>query len=88
MFSSRYSALKTLGERKSAFNEYVQQRKKEEAAALKEKAKQARDDFVAMLEESTELKPSTRYSVAAKLFDDDMRWHVGPLPPLQYLTSP
>jgi pre-mRNA-processing factor 40 len=72
----RYSALKTLGERKAAFNEYVQLRKKEEANALKEKARQAREDFIAMLEESTELKAATRYSAAGKLFEDDMRWHV------------
>lgn len=72
----RYSALKTLGERKAAFNEYIQLRKKEEAEALKEKSRQAREDFIAMLDESTELKAATRYSAAGKLFEDDMRWHV------------
>jgi pre-mRNA-processing factor 40 len=76
---ARYSALKSLGEKKATFNEYLQQRKKEEATMQRQKAKKARDELTAMLEESDELKPGTRFSAAMKLFEDDERWLVWPL---------
>ncbi|RRT61206.1 hypothetical protein B296_00044413 [Ensete ventricosum] len=46
----RYGALKTLGERKQAFNEYLGQRKKQEAEERRIKQKKAREDFTRMLE--------------------------------------
>jgi hypothetical protein len=36
----RYGALKSLGEKKTAFNEYVQQRKKEEAEEARQRRMQ------------------------------------------------
>lgn len=38
----RYGALKTLGEKKTAFNEYVQARKKEEAEEARQRRMQVR----------------------------------------------
>ncbi|KAF0919608.1 hypothetical protein E2562_030724 [Oryza meyeriana var. granulata] len=70
----RYGALKTLGERKQAFNEYLNQRKKHEAEERRVKQRKARDDFLAMLEECKELTSSTRWSKAITMFEDDERF--------------
>uniref|UniRef100_A0A0D9V1R2 Pre-mRNA-processing protein 40A n=1 Tax=Leersia perrieri TaxID=77586 RepID=A0A0D9V1R2_9ORYZ len=70
----RYGALKTLGERKQAFNEYLNQRKKLEAEERRIKQRKARDDFIAMLEECKELTSSTRWSKAITMFEDDDRF--------------
>ncbi|XP_020207674.1 pre-mRNA-processing protein 40A [Cajanus cajan] len=70
----RYGALKTLGERKQAFNEYLNQRKKQEAEEKRTKQKKAREDFKKMLEESTDLTSSTRWSKAASIFENDERF--------------
>ncbi|OVA01174.1 WW domain [Macleaya cordata] len=70
----RYGALKTLGERKQAFNEYLGQRKKQEAEERRIKQKKAREEFAKMLEESKELTSSTRWSKAVTMFEDDERF--------------
>ncbi|XP_010273523.1 PREDICTED: pre-mRNA-processing protein 40A [Nelumbo nucifera] len=70
----RYGALKTLGERKQAFNEYLGQRKKLEAEERRMKQKRAREEFTKMLEESKELTSSTRWSKAISMFEDDERF--------------
>ncbi|XP_062200912.1 pre-mRNA-processing protein 40A-like [Phragmites australis] len=70
----RYGALKTLGERKQAFNEYLNQRKKFEAEEKRVKQRKARDDFLVMLEECKELTSSTRWSKAILMFEDDERF--------------
>ncbi|XP_073112441.1 pre-mRNA-processing protein 40A isoform X1 [Elaeis guineensis] len=71
----RYGALKTLGERKQAFNEYLGQRKKQEAEERRIKQKKAREDFTRMLEECKELTSSTRWSKAGTMFENDERFH-------------
>uniref|UniRef100_A0A1D1XH56 Pre-mRNA-processing factor 40 A n=1 Tax=Anthurium amnicola TaxID=1678845 RepID=A0A1D1XH56_9ARAE len=71
----RYSALKTLGERKQAFNEYLGQRKKQEVEERRIKQKKAREDFTKMLEECKELMSSTRWSKAVNMFEDDERFN-------------
>ena len=76
--SGRYQAFKTIGEKKACFNEYLQQRAKEEKEEARTKAKQTRDAFFTLLELSPELKTGLRYSKAAALFDDEPRWKVGP----------
>ncbi|KAL5706672.1 hypothetical protein ACHQM5_024810 [Ranunculus cassubicifolius] len=70
----RYGALRTLGERKQAFNEYLGQRKKQEAEEKRLKQKKAREEFTKMLEESNELTSSTRWSKAVTMFEDDERF--------------
>jgi len=70
----RYGALRTLGERKQAFNEYLNQRKKIEAEERRVKQRKARDDFLTMLEESKDLTSSTRWSKAITMFEDDKRF--------------
>ncbi|KAF6136896.1 hypothetical protein GIB67_018935 [Kingdonia uniflora] len=70
----RYGALRTLGERKQAFNEYLGQRKKQEAEERRVKQKKAREEYTKMLEESKELTSSTRWSKAITMFEDDERF--------------
>ncbi|CAN1775919.1 Pre-mRNA-processing protein 40A [Linum perenne] len=70
----RYGALKTLGERKQAFNEYLGQRKKIEAEERRIRQKKAREEFTKMLEESTELTSSMKWSKALSLFENDERF--------------
>ncbi|MED6197708.1 hypothetical protein PIB30_059195 [Stylosanthes scabra] len=71
----RYNALKTLGERKQAFNEYLGQRKKLEAEERRMKQKKAREEFTKMLEECKELTSSTRWSKAISMFENDERFN-------------
>ncbi|CAK9144981.1 unnamed protein product [Ilex paraguariensis] len=70
----RYGALRSLGERKQAFNEFLGQKKKQEAEERRAKHKKAREDFKKMLEESKELAPSTRWSKVRAIFEDDERF--------------
>ncbi|KAI9118530.1 hypothetical protein K1719_010862 [Acacia pycnantha] len=70
----RYNALKTLGERKQAFNEYLGQRKKLEAEERRMRQKKAREEFSKMLEECKELTSSTRWSKAVTMFENDERF--------------
>jgi len=70
----RYSALKTLGEKKACFHEYVQARKVTEVAEKRAAVKAAREGARAMLEACADLKPGTRFSRASALLDDDPRW--------------
>ncbi len=72
----RYSALKSLGEKKACFNEYQQARKNEEVFEKRQRLKRGREEFTAMLESTTDLRASTRYSAAAALLEDDPRWKV------------
>lgn len=70
----RYGALRTLGERKQAFNEFLAQKKKQEAEDRRNKQKMARDEYRRMLEESTELTSSTKWSKVQTMFEDDERF--------------
>ncbi|KMZ63811.1 Pre-mRNA-processing protein 40A, partial [Zostera marina] len=71
----RYGALKTLGERKQAFNQYLSQKKKKETEERRNKQKKSREEFLNMLEESKELKSSTRWSKAILMFEGDERFN-------------
>ncbi|KAI4339808.1 hypothetical protein MLD38_024708 [Melastoma candidum] len=70
----RYGALKTLGERKQAFNEYLGQRKKVDAEEKRVKQKKAREEFLRMLEECKELTSSDNWSKAVSMFEKDERF--------------
>ncbi|KAK3257101.1 hypothetical protein CYMTET_33800, partial [Cymbomonas tetramitiformis] len=69
-----YGALKSLGEKKACFNEWIQLRLKEEKEEKRQKAKQVKADFVQMLKESVELKSTLRFNKAHTLFEDEPRW--------------
>ncbi|XP_057528501.1 pre-mRNA-processing protein 40A [Amaranthus tricolor] len=71
----RYGALKTLGERKQAFNEYLGQRKKQEAEERRLRQKKAKEEFTKMLEESEVLTSSMKWSKAITLFEEDERFN-------------
>ncbi|XP_051150280.1 pre-mRNA-processing protein 40A [Andrographis paniculata] len=70
----RYGALKTLGERKQAFNEYLMQRKKVEAEERRLRQRKAKEEYMKMLEECEELTSSTRWSKAVTMFEEDKRF--------------
>ncbi|KDP44546.1 hypothetical protein JCGZ_16379 [Jatropha curcas] len=70
----RYGALKTLGERKQAFNDYLGQKRKQEADNRRSRQKKAREEFKKMLEESGEMTSSTRWSKAMTMFENDERF--------------
>ncbi|KAL9333667.1 hypothetical protein Peur_073806 [Populus x canadensis] len=70
----RYGALKTLGERKQAFNEFLGQKRKQEAEERRVKQKKTREEFKKMLEGSKELTASMRWSKVATLFENDERF--------------
>ncbi|KAL6207966.1 hypothetical protein ACLB2K_018918 [Fragaria x ananassa] len=73
----RYGALRTLGERKQAFNEYLGQRKKLENEERRIRQKRAREEFTKMLEvciESKELTSTIRWSKAVTMFENDERF--------------
>ncbi|GAB2228280.1 hypothetical protein Droror1_Dr00010111 [Drosera rotundifolia] len=70
----RFGALKTLGERKAAFNEYLGQRRKQEAEERRIRQKKAKEEFIIMMEESKELTSSMRWSKAMTLFEEDDRF--------------
>lgn len=70
----RYGALKTLGERKQAFNEFLIEKKKLDAEERRLRLKKAKEEFIKMLEESKELTSSMRWSNVIALFEDDKRY--------------
>ncbi|KAM3271179.1 hypothetical protein P3S67_029382 [Capsicum chacoense] len=69
----RYGALKSLGERKQAFNEYLSQKKKLEAEERRVKQKKAREDFRIILDWK-EVSSSSRWSKAISIFEHDERF--------------
>ncbi|KAL8244339.1 hypothetical protein R6Q59_010597 [Mikania micrantha] len=70
----RYGALRSLAERKQAFNEFLVQKKKHEAEQRRTKQKKAREEFKKMLEESKEITVSTKWIKAIAIFEDDDRF--------------
>jgi len=70
----RYSALKNLGEKKAAFNEYCQARRNQEREDKRRAEAAAKDGFLVMLEESGELRSDTTFTAATQLFNFDGRW--------------
>ncbi|XP_073025755.1 pre-mRNA-processing protein 40A-like [Primulina eburnea] len=70
----RYGALRTLGERKQAFNEFVGQKKKQEVEERRARQKKAREDFKKMLDESEDLTSSTRWGKAISMLEHDERF--------------
>ncbi|KAH6813457.1 hypothetical protein C2S51_022475 [Perilla frutescens var. frutescens] len=70
----RYAALRSLGERKQTFNEFVGQKKKQEAEERRSRQKKARQDFKKMLQESKDLTSSMRWSKAISVFEKDERF--------------
>ncbi|GMQ01204.1 hypothetical protein CsSME_00047922 [Camellia sinensis var. sinensis] len=70
----RYGALRTLGERKQAFSEFLIQRKKQDAEERRARQKKAQEEFRTMLEECKELTSTTRWSKAIAIIEDDERF--------------
>ncbi|PHT97562.1 putative LRR receptor-like serine/threonine-protein kinase [Capsicum chinense] len=71
----RYGALKSLGERKQAFNEYLSQKKKLEAEERRVKQKKAREDFriikaISIFEHDERFKDVERDKDCEDLFED------------------
>lgn len=71
----RYGGLKTLGEKKATFNEYLQQKKKEEVEEARQKRLKAKEDFYTMLDEvSKDFGSSLKFTKARDLLELDTRW--------------
>ncbi|KAI3672700.1 hypothetical protein L6452_38797 [Arctium lappa] len=70
----RYGMLRTLGERKRAFNDFLMEKKKLDAEESRLRQRKAKDEFMKMLEESKELTSSMRWSKAIALIEDDKRY--------------
>eukprot|EP01133_Synstelium_polycarpum_P007200 gene7200-8363_t len=70
----RYQALKTMGERKAAFQDYLSERKKYEYEEKKKKDKRNREEFIKLLKESTEVLSTMTWRRAVLYFDGDPRW--------------
>lgn len=69
-----YAALTSLGDKKHAFQEYCQQRKKYEDEDRRKKERQAKDDFVEMLRNCKELNSRLSWRKAIPLFENDNRY--------------
>ncbi|GAX86158.1 hypothetical protein CEUSTIGMA_g13571.t1 [Chlamydomonas eustigma] len=74
----RYGALKSLGEKKQCFNEYIIQRRNEEKEEERKRIKQAREDFLQLIMDSTEVKLTHSYRRAKEIFEDEPRWKAVP----------
>merc|ERR1711924_309563 len=68
MGDKRFNALETGGQRKQAYAEWVNGAKKRNEEAQRMKKKLARDDWVKLIKDWPELKPSTRYRDVAENF--------------------
>lgn len=69
-----FGSLKTLGERKAAFNEFVQQRRKEEAEAARAARMAAKEGFYELLDGCRALDALPKFSRARDELELDPRW--------------
>ncbi len=61
---------------KACFNEYLQQRKREEKDEARQRLIQSREDFIAMLEGCVQLTAASKFSKARDILEGDPRWQV------------
>lgn len=73
---ARYDALKSMGEKKQCFNEYVTQRRNEEKEEERRRIRQAREDFVNMVLVSRHVRAGHSFKRARDLLEEDPRWKV------------
>ncbi|KAF9425218.1 PRP40 pre-mRNA processing factor 40 [Podila epigama] len=66
-----YRALKTTAERKTAFQEYVDERRIQEKQEEKAKQQKLRQDFIALLENSDKVTHASRYTTISRLFAEE-----------------
>eukprot|EP00771_Trimastix_marina_P001734 gnl/Trimastix_PCT/2826.p1 GENE.gnl/Trimastix_PCT/2826~~gnl/Trimastix_PCT/2826.p1 ORF type:complete len:600 (+),score=244.69 gnl/Trimastix_PCT/2826:191-1801(+) len=71
----RYRALRTLGEKKQAFQEYCAQKKKRDKEEKRRRDRQAREEFFQMLADFEEIKSTTRYHKVQQMLEEDSRFH-------------
>jgi pre-mRNA-processing factor 40 len=71
---NRWLALSNVGERKQALAEYQTKKIKDEKEEQKIKLKKARDAFLQMLAENTEIDANTRWRTAQTLLMNDQRY--------------
>ncbi|KAH8549722.1 hypothetical protein BGW37DRAFT_428559 [Umbelopsis sp. PMI_123] len=69
-----YRALKTLAERKSAFNTYIEQETRREKEEQLENEKQVREAFLDLLSSTSAIRITTRYRKAATLLENEPAW--------------
>eukprot|EP01029_Cantina_marsupialis_P006029 TRINITY_DN165661_c0_g1_i2.p1 TRINITY_DN165661_c0_g1~~TRINITY_DN165661_c0_g1_i2.p1 ORF type:complete len:960 (-),score=414.83 TRINITY_DN165661_c0_g1_i2:3965-6802(-) len=74
MNDDRWSALKTLGQKKQVFTEFQNQLKKELREEKRQRAKKAREEFVQMLEQCKGIQSKMRWREVERLLKDDERY--------------
>eukprot|EP00210_Caulerpa_lentillifera_P005018 g4792.t1 len=72
---SRYGALSTLAEKKSCFNDFIEEMERERDEQQKERERVATKRFIELLDENPDITYSTRYMKARELIGDDERWN-------------
>lgn len=66
-----YRALKTTAERKTAFQEYVEERRVQEKQEERARQQKLRQDFIALLESSDKVTHTSRYTTISRLFVEE-----------------
>eukprot|EP00300_Choanocystis_sp_HF-7_P013341 c18256_g1_i1.p1 GENE.c18256_g1_i1~~c18256_g1_i1.p1 ORF type:complete len:449 (+),score=88.01 c18256_g1_i1:41-1387(+) len=74
MNDPRYGALRTLREKKEAFEEFLSKRLTEERDEKRLKDKKARDDFIALLRETKEIEPAMSFRKVSQIISNDPRY--------------
>merc|ERR1719453_2344786 len=70
----RFELLETKGERKQAFAEWINQKRKSEKEAEQAKRQSAKGDFTKLLAEWPELKPESNFREIAEAFYETEPW--------------
>eukprot|EP00993_Chasmostoma_nieuportense_P004568 NODE_522_length_2118_cov_104.845304_g483_i0.p1 GENE.NODE_522_length_2118_cov_104.845304_g483_i0~~NODE_522_length_2118_cov_104.845304_g483_i0.p1 ORF type:complete len:693 (-),score=219.72 NODE_522_length_2118_cov_104.845304_g483_i0:39-1817(-) len=70
----RYTALKSVGERKAAFSEWCDRKRKQLREQANSERKKARDAFLEMLQEHDEISPSMSFKKALTYIERDSRF--------------
>ncbi|KXS10076.1 hypothetical protein M427DRAFT_63010 [Gonapodya prolifera JEL478] len=73
-----YRALKSLSERKTAFEKYVAEKRRQEREEQRKRYMRDRAEFRKMLEEHSDIKSSTKWRKAAELLKDHPTFNVIP----------
>jgi len=69
--NAMYRALKTTAERKTAFQEYVEERRVQEKQEERARQQKLRQDFIALLESSDKVTHTSRYTTISRLFAEE-----------------
>ena len=72
----RFHVIKTIGQKKQIFQEYIQVLKKKDREDGRQKKQVARENFMKMLDSSGILRAESKYYKTAHFFQGDPRWRI------------